>query len=914
MHALKLSTEYSFGSVYAPLDELMQDLKAKNITSACICDNDTWGHVPFFNACIKNGIKPILGVLCTVNDLDNDRTPKMQFIAKNEKGLKELYYFLTKSYKQKLAYKYGYVNRLFTSDVLNMSDNIIKIAHEIIDGDFLKKCNAYIDIIEGGSDFRNNFKKTIASNYNLKLFNTSINTVLNQDDVKQAQYLKGFKQSLTPLIVKGFNCDVTNEIVNSIELEKLPQAPTIHFKGDLKTLVYSLIPSRFKSLNKEFNESYKERLEYELNIIELKNFSSYFLAVYDLVNYAKKHMLVGFGRGSSAGSLVCYILGITEVDPLENGLIFERFIDITRSDLPDIDIDFPDQKREQVIEYIKSSWGSDNVAILGNVAFYKPKSVLIDVCKKHNLSPLLTAPFKDEIIVRSPSDPLFKHCLRDTFLSVESAKEFIKNHSEVMDGCKLEGHAVRSGVHASAVLICNEPLYNYCVVDDKGIAHIDKNTIEQINILKMDVLGLRTLTVLENSVPKGFDFYNIPLNDPKALEVFNTKRFSGIFQFEGNTMRDLASKVTFHNIHDIDAVTALGRPATLQSGIAYKWLERKDGSEFTKISNLSYELLKNTFELPIYQEDTMRIVSVIGGFSIEDTNKVRKLICKSQGSTAILAFKDKFLSNASEKIGYDASLQIWDLISSMGSYQMNKAHTFSYSMLSYLCAYLKAHYPLQFLASSLTHSKDNESAVTLLKEMIKEGYEYKYFDPALSEIGWTVKDNLLIGGFTSLDGVGLEKAKYFIHLRENNLLNEDFGKYTSVFKNVFEISTKYQDYYNGLIPVQGGVYYINNIPSEPQNKSSYCFIGKVEKLLKRDELEQIRIEQRQGKPFKGLNTTFYDLTLKDDTSSIKCRVSAFIYPQLKIFLDKLEVGQNVLVRAKFFNNIKFAFIEKIRIL
>jgi DNA polymerase III alpha subunit len=352
MIQLRIRTEYHFGQTFAKVDDVIKRLKEIGCTAAAIVDKSTWGHTIWHKACKAVGIKPLLGVEIAVTDDVNPT--KMWFIAKNQEGLKEIYNFNSLSYEQPIKdQKFGNVNRLYTSDVVKISktNNVHIFAGDVLDGEFLAEVNAIIDL-NPSSQVLNKKKKQIAEQYNLRLVSTSDNAYCSEDDIEAFQIISKSGKKMTPqhILDKLDNQVQAAMIADQCELFEFRKAPTIREEGDLEALCRKGIVQR--GMDKNWSEQYEERLKYELELIKSKDFDAYFIIVSEMVRYAKQHMLVGPSRGSSAGSLVCYLSGITEIDPIPPGLYFERFIDVSRSDLPDIDLDFPDKKRHIIFEYI----------------------------------------------------------------------------------------------------------------------------------------------------------------------------------------------------------------------------------------------------------------------------------------------------------------------------------------------------------------------------------------------------------------------------------------------------------------------------------------------------------------------------------------------------------------------------------
>lgn len=915
MIQLRIRTEYSFGQTFAPIARVVQRLKDMGVKAAGIVDtNSTWGHVPWFKACKEAGIQPLLGVDLVVSD--DDSTQRMWFLARNKDGLSEMYRFCSKAHQQTIPTRTGALPRLYRNDVLNMSDNIIIFAGDITDEQFLVECKANIDL-NPASRILNNRKKAIAKNTGLALVETSDNSYSYEDDKEAFEFCARTGLKATPQHIIDIEPNLVLEsIAMACDKLELPKAPMIRAEGNLEAICREGI--KLRKLEDRWTQEYEDRLQYELDLIRSKDFESYFIIVADMVHHAKKHMLVGPSRGSAAGSLVCYTARITEIDPIPPKLYFERFIDVSRTDLPDIDLDFPDDKRHIVFEYMAEKYGSRNVAHIGTVSQFKPKSALIQVCKALNIPPAATAAVKVAMIERGMADSRANNCLEDTLKDTEPGRQFISQYPQAAAASLLEGHASHTGVHAAGLLVCNDEIINYATVDQHGIAHVDKYSAEHVGLLKIDVLGLRTLGVLEDSgLP--IDWYNLPFNDPATYDIFNQGRMCGIFQFEGNALRSISNNIHFETINEIDAVTALARPGPFSSGVTEKYIKRHNGEKYVPIHPKVEAIMAETYGLPLYQEHTLAIVRDIGKFGWNETSFVRKAISKRQGVEFFKKFYPPFLEGAmSQGIPEKAAEEVWELINAMGAWQMNKAHTYSYAVISYWTAYLKAHHPLEFAAANLRNAKDEDSALELLREMVREGIEYVPFDLEKSQMNWSVQDGKLYAGFLALKGIGESKAAKLIAARDAGQLTQkqldDIAKCENTFGDIFPFHSKYGHLYNE--PTKNGiadkVWDIGDLPEGIPHKEERVFIAELIHKNARDANEEVNIKKRNGKVETG-PTNFVDVRLRDDTGMIGGRVGRWDYDRIgRELLEKVPIGAHLLIRAKFFNGIRYAFISKWR--
>lgn len=584
--------------------------------------------------------------------------------------------------------------------------------------------------------------------------------------------------------------------------------------------------------------------------------------------------------------------------------------------LPDVDLDFPDDKRAMVFEYMAEKYGTGNTAKIGTISQFRPKSALIAVCKALGIPPQATAGVKVAMIERSSADSRANNCLEDTFSTTDPGRALISQYPQVAAAALIEGHASHTGVHAAGLLVCNDSIMNYCTVDAGGIAHVEKGAAETLGLLKIDVLGLRTLGILEDSgVP--IDWYNLPFDNPATYDVFNQGRLCGIFQFEGNALRAISRDTTFESLREIDAVTALARPGPFGGGVTEEYVRRAGGKKYEAIHPLVEKIMADTYGLPVYQEQTLAIVREIGKFDWKETSTIRKAMSKRMGKEFFDTYWEKFKAGAaSQGIAEKEARTIWELINSMGAWQMNKAHTYSYAVISYWTAYLKANHPLEFAAANLRSAKDEDSAVELLREMVKEGITYKPFDLELSEETWTAKDGVLVGGFLALKGFGDVKAAKFVRLRNDGKLTpkqlEEIAKADNFFKDIFPMRTKYGDLYTnpGEHGIDGGLTMIEEL--DGSQEGSYALIGEIVYKNARNANEEVNVKKRNGKKETG-PLEFLDLRLRDDTGTVGVRIGRFDFQRMgKEVLEKVPIGAHIMVRARFPPGIRFGFIQKWR--
>ena len=912
----RVRTEYSFGETFAPIKVVVERLQELGCRAAAIVDkNGTWGHLPWQKACREAGVMPMYGVELVV--AENDEQNTMAFVARNPAGLRELYGFTSRAHDQMLSTKRGKVPRLYRSDVLGISDNVIKFAGDVLDEEFLVEAGAWIDL-SPASIIAQHSKKRIAAAHGLTVVQCCDNAYSREPDKTlldivaprnlkpSAQHLYDTGENQTDLLPEDFN---------------LPTAPIISVPDahrKLWKLCRAGIKYRAKLNGLEWTDEYEQRLKKEMGLIKDKDFASYFLVVADMCEFAKQYMLVGPSRGSAAGSLVCYLTRITEIDPIPPGLIFERFIDATREDLPDIDLDFPDAKRHLVFEYMADKYGSQNVAHIGTISRYQAKSSLITACKRLGIPAAATAPVKVAMIERSSADSRVSDCLRDTLETTDPGKQLKRMFPEVMVAAEIEGHASHTGVHAAGLLICNDPITNYCSVTAEGIAQIEKYSAEDLNLLKIDVLGLRTLSVLDNAnVLSNEEWYSLPLDDAETLKIFDDQALSGIFQFEGDAMRSIAKQIVpFKSMHDIDAVTALARPGPFGSGITAQYLVSRNSGKKIKAHPLVAEHMLNTEGLPIYQEQTLIIVRNIGKFSWADSARIRKLISKRMGVEYFETFWNKFRKGALENgLSEEDARQIWDSINTMGAWQMNKAHTYSYAVLSYWTAWLKAHHPLPFVLSCLRSGMDSDKGIKLIREMVTAGrIKHQPLDWRKADASWSVQNGALMPGLDSAKGFGPKLSEKFIKDREAGTLTakqvEKIESAQKDFDDLFPIEHAYANYYDGDEKVVGDVVRLDQITGE---QDGMCvLIGKLIYKNLRDANEEINIKKRGGEVVSE-PTTYLDFRVHDDTEQLLVRIGRFDYERMgKQLFNEVPVGAVLMIRVRLVPGYRFGWVVKWR--
>jgi len=516
---------------------------------------------------------------------------------------------------------------------------------------------------------------------------------------------------------------------------------------------------------------YKERLETEIETIKSMGFSGYFLVVSDFINFAKDRGIpVGPGRGSAAGSLVAYSLGITELDPIQYNLLFERFLNPERVSMPDIDVDFCADRRDEVIKYVTERYGADKVAQIGTFGTMSAKAVVKDVGR------VLGIPYSDVDRV-TKLIPTFRgkvFSIDESLTQIPQLKELIEkspNLRELIEIARpLENMVRHSSTHAAGIVISNEPLADYIPLykgsKDEILTQFDMNSIEDLGFVKFDFLGLKTLTVIDKAIKfisdnkssgvresseqvdqvdpikdevLHFDIKRIPLNDQDVYKLLSSGRTRGVFQIESSGMKDLLMRLQPSSFEDIIAVLALYRPGPLDSGMVEEFIKRKHGQRRIEypLPELK-ELLKDTYGLFVYQEQIMKTASVLADYSLGEADLLRRAMGKKKPEE-MKAQRERFLEGAKKKgISKKKAEDIFDAMEKFAEYSFNKSHSAAYALITYQTAYLKAHYPAEFMAALLSVEAGNaDKVIASIAECKEMGIEVLPPDVNESMAGFT---------------------------------------------------------------------------------------------------------------------------------------------------------------------------------
>lgn len=544
-----------------------------------------------------------------------------------------------------------------------------------------------------------------------------------------------------------------------------------------------------------------ERVEHELKIIEEMGFPAYFLIVWDIIRHARENRIrVGPGRGSAAGSIVSYCLRITDIDPLAYGLIFERFLNPGRQSMPDIDMDFDERYRGEMIRYAAEKYGSDRVAQIITFATIKGKQAIRDAARvlghPYSMGDRLAKAMPPSILgkdptldqVLSPPSSGAASEVKDWYANAHGLREMYEadpSAKEVIDAARgLEGLRRQDSIHAAAVVIAPEPLIGIVPVQRKGedaemVTQFEMHGIEALGLLKMDFLGLRNLSIIERCLElveettgERVDIDNVPTDDPTTFELLQSGNTIGVFQMEGTAMRALIRSLKPDIFDDVIALVALYRPGPMGANMHNLYADRKNGrAEIEELHPVLTEKLADTYQIMVYQEQVMMVAQEIAGYSMADADELRRAMGKKIKSVMV-AEEEKFVTGTIDQ-GFpeETGREIFKLIEHFAGYGFNRSHSAGYGLLAYQTAYLKAHHPAEYLAALLTATKTNKDRTAVyLNECRRMGIEVLVPDINESESDFTVHDGRIRFGLSAVRNVGEGAVEKIIEARQDQPL------------------------------------------------------------------------------------------------------------------------------------------------
>lgn len=753
MIPLKITSEYSLLKSLIKIDDLINFLKQNNITSCALVDDELFGCMEFYLKCKDNGIKPILGLDLI---LDNNH---VYVYAKNYNGYLKLLKLNTKKFNNNINY----------DDLLD-NNLLIIIPYSSLDlyDQFKNNNNVYL-----GYSKQNEKQNELLLTSNIVYLNNI--RCLNKEDIKYLEYLKLLGSNFNYTDEDYFKI-INNEEINKEHIDFIKQIdldipfnnryiPKYKDNIDSTKYLYNLACKGLsKRLNGQITKEYQDRLDYEFKVIKDMGFIDYFLIVYDYVYYAKTHnILVGPGRGSAAGSLISYCLGITNIDPVKYNLLFSRFLNPSRVKMPDIDIDFEDEKRHEMIDYIKNRYGHDKVAVGLTFNTLKAKLALSSIGKVLKLDDVLLSKFTKNI----NSDLNLKDNLNNNII-----KKYLDLYPELKNlydiAMHLENLKKNVSTHAAGVVICSKNLDEVVPVfiEDNIIrTGIEMGYLEKMGLLKMDFLGLRNLSLIGNVTSKivNFKIENISLNDEKTYKIFEEANTDDIFQFKSNYAKNNLLKLKVKNFKELVNAVALVRPGPADQIDDY--VKNKENPNLV-IDDALKDILDDTYGIIIYQEQVMSIVKKIASFTDIEADNIR--IAMSKKKEDILEKEKIHFIDGAINNGYtkEYAIDLFNKLYKFSSYGFNKSHSVAYALITYQMAYLEANYPCEFYASILDENKDYASKKRILNILKKEDIKILKPNINVSNNSYQFKNNYLLLPLSMIKGIGedivnkINKYKY----------------------------------------------------------------------------------------------------------------------------------------------------------
>ena len=790
---LKITTEYSLLKSLIKLPDLISFLNENNIKECAICDENLNGFMDFYLKCKENNIKPIIGLdtvyesmhiyVYAKNYLGYQELLKIDYLKSNMKlsylenpNLLVIIPFKSIDIYEKLKYKdnvyIGFCNDIEKNNALLISDKIV-----------------YVDNV------RCLYKKDIPYLKYLKMLND--NFIYNDNAYYKASSFEDIQTTY----------EFSKQINLEIPFDKKYIPKYNNSDNNYEYLKKLCILGLNKRFNGKVSNKYKERILYELDVINKMGFVDYFLIVYDYVLYAKKNdIFVGPGRGSAAGSLVSYSLGITNIDPIKYDLLFERFLNINRKKMPDIDIDFESDKRINMIEYVKNKYGFDKVAVGLTFNNYKAKLILRDLAKLLKVDSNVFDKF-----IKNINSSL---SLKENYQN-EKVKKYIEMYSELKNlydiSYHLEGLKKNTSTHAAGVIISSEKLGKIIPISNEDgtlKTGIEMPYLEKMGLLKMDFLALEKLNIISkvSKKIKNFNINNIPLDDKKTLKIFYDADTDDIFQFESSYAKSVLDKLKITSFNELTVSLALVRPGANKQIDEYL-KNKKEGINLT--GDLA-DILGATYGTIIYQEQVMKIFEKVGGYSLFEADDIRVAISKKK-EDIINAQHDKFVSGGI-KNGYSKEFveKLFNKIKEFGGYGFNKSHSVAYALVSYQMAYLKANYPKEFMFYLLENNKDISKCEKILSSLKNSGYKLLKPNINYSIDKYAEKNGYILLPLNIIRGLTDDIISKIIRVRENG------------FNDIFDFFVKTNSFLNNetyLILIKSGALDIFKINKQTMIKN-----------------------------------------------------------------------------------------------
>lgn len=775
---LYIKTDNSLLSSLINIDELIKYALKNNISTLSITDNNMYGVIEFYNKCIINNIKPIIGLELTIEN------KKIILYCIDNNGYKNLIKLSTINSEKTIDYdnlkKYSasLICIVLYKD-MDIYETLEKIYEKIYIGyknefEYEKIQNTnkvYINQICYLNEFDDIYLKYLTAIKNSQLIENVENVLINNNLILEKDLLKlNFDLTNNYEITKMCNIKIEYED-NLIPKFKCPDSL------DSYTYLKKLCIDGLKKIfGNTVNKIYVDRLKKELEIINKMGFCNYFLIVWDYVKYAKENsILVGPGRGSAASSLVAYVLNITTIDPIKYNLLFERFLNPERITMPDIDIDFEYRYRDAMVKYVISKYGIKNVAPIITFGTLGAKQAIRDVARTMSIELKMV----DNLckMIDSNLTLLENYNKNSKIKNYISINEELKNLYKV--ATKIEGLKRHTSIHAAGVVMCDKPLDEVIPLDkshnDFYVTGYSMEYLESLGLLKMDFLALKNLTLIKDTIDElNINFDDIPINDKKAINIFTKANTIGIFQFESEGMINFIKKLKPDNVEDIIASLALFRPGPMNNIDSY--IKRKKGIEkIDYIHDDLYDILKDTYGIIIYQEQIMLIASRMASYTLGEADVLRRAMSKKKESILINE-KEKFITRSIAN-GYDEKIatKVYELILKFASYGFNRAHSVSYAMISIKMAYLKANYSLVFMKNLLNMVIGNSIKTNeYIYECKKLNVELTKPDINISEDKYIQKNGKLFFPLNLIKNIGVGAVELILKERHKKQFDDIF--------------------------------------------------------------------------------------------------------------------------------------------
>ena len=781
-------SNYTLLSSLLKIDDIISFAKKNNLPSISLTDSNMFGTMEFIHKCEKQCIKPVIGLEVNLEDFT------IVLYAKNYKGYQSLIKLSTIQSERVVT----------IDDLKKYNKEVIVVLPFIYNNKFDLLGDIYIDLYLGYKT-KEEEKESLIITKNIVFFRESL--YLNKNDEEYLNYLYRIRDAKTitdevEYDTKNHELDTSEVITNIDNNKKILDECNLNFPEtenllpiyecpDPKKYLFELSKKGLsKRLNNEVTNEYKERLTYELNVISDMGFANYFLVVYDFIKYAKKNkILVGPGRGSAAGSLVAYSLGITDIDPLKYDLLFERFLNPERKTMPDIDVDFPDNKRDQVIEYVKNKYGEKRVS--GIIAFgtLAAKQVIRDVSRVLNIPTYKIDSLTKYInsYSRESLEDIYKK--NNYFKAKIDSDTLLQNMYKI--ATKLEGFPRHITQHAAGIVMSKVDLDEVVPLtksDDLYLTSFDKDYLEELGLLKMDFLALKNLTLIDNIINdikeiynEEIDFNKIPLDDKETLKIFEEANTCGIFQFESTGMRNFLRRLKANSFDDIVAAIALYRPGAAVNIDSY--IKRKHKEEKVTYLDPSLErITKSTYGFLIYQEQIMQLANIYANYSLGEADILRRAMSKKK-LELLKSEEEKFIKKSMENHhSMDQAKNLFDLVLNFAGYGFNKSHSVVYSVIAYKMAYLKAHYKTVFFSNLLSNvigstTKTNEYIIEA------KANEIEVVKPTINESSskYIVKDNKIIYPISNIKGIGIVVSDEIEKAKENGNFTDIYDAFSKLY-------------------------------------------------------------------------------------------------------------------------------------